>query len=191
MLAWLVDRVDTSVPRLDYLGHVAPAVLLEPERRRRLVLPVVVRDEVRLKLARARDGAGPRAVLLGAGRADADQPLSAPGGETQAVAGERGPGRLLDLLLEVEVGKLLDEFLCGFDLGHLLSEFGVEEQQVRRRQQSQEAGCHGRDTQDQTTSVALRDFSISPEAPARPRSMYRTLTSKASGTNSSIASSLT
>ena len=122
-----MDRVDTSILRLDNLGHVTPAGPLQPERRRRLVPPVVVRDEVRLELGRARDGAGPRPVSHGAGRADADQPLSSPRGEPQAVAGEGGPGRLLDLLLEVEVGELFDEVLRGLDLGHLVTELNCEE----------------------------------------------------------------
>lgn len=122
-----MDRVDTSTLRLDYLGHVTSAGPLQPDRRRRLVPPVVVRDEVRLELGRARDGTGPRSVPHGAGRADADQPLSSPRCESQAVAGERGPGRLLDLLLEVEVGELFDKVLCRFYLGHLISKSRDEE----------------------------------------------------------------
>jgi len=122
-----MDRVDTSTLRLDDLSHVTSAGPLQPDRRRRLVPPVVVRDEVRLELGRARDGTGPRSVPHGAGRADADQPLSSPRCESQAVAGERGPGRLLDLLLEVEVGELFDKVLCGFDLSDLISKSRDEE----------------------------------------------------------------
>lgn len=140
-----MDRVDTSTLRLDYLGHVTSAGPLQPDRRRRLVPPVVVRDEVRLELGRARDGTGPRSVPHGAGRADADQPLSSPRCESQAVAGERGPGRLLDLLLEVEVGELFDKVLCGFDLSDLISKSRDEEmRRINRKLRSSCHSCHPR-----------------------------------------------